>query len=76
MEELRRANLPTGESLDRHSIKSQMKIADKFNVKFTLIFGQKEALDNEMIIRDMESGVQETVPLSKLVFEIKRRLKG
>ena len=53
-----------------------MKIADKLGVKLTLILGQKEALDKEIIIRDMESGVQETVPLEKLVREVKKRLKS
>ena len=64
------------ESISKHSIKSQMKNADKLGVKLTLILGQKEALDNEIIIRDMTSGVQETVPLAKLMGEVKRRLKS
>ncbi|MBI4120147.1 MAG: histidine--tRNA ligase [Parcubacteria group bacterium] len=76
MEEFRRNNIVVAESLSRHSIKSQMKIADKLGVKLALILGQKEALDNEIIIRDMTSGVQETIPQAKLMEEIKKRLKG
>ena len=75
LEEFRKNNILIAESLERHSIKSQMKIADKVGVKFTLILGQKEALDNEIIIRDMTSGVQETIPIPKLINEIKKRLK-
>ena len=52
-----------------------MKLADKLEVKLTLIFGQKEALDGEIIIRDMTSGMQETIPLTKLIGEVKKRLK-
>jgi len=76
VEEFRQNNIWMAESLDRHSIKSQMKIADKLGVKLTLILGQKEALDKEVIIRDMESGIQETVPQAKLIGEIKKRLKS
>ena len=65
-----------GESLGRGSIKSQLKIANKFNSKFALIIGQKEALDDTVIIRDMESGIQEVITIDKVVAEVKRRLKG
>ena len=76
VEEFRKNNILISSSLGRHSIKSQMKIADKIGAKFTLILGQKEALDNEIIIRDMTSGVQETIPIPKLINEIKKRLKA
>ena len=76
MEEFRKHNIFVSESLSKHSIKSQMKSADKEGVKLTLILGQKEALDNEIIIRDMTSGVQETIPIPKLINEIKKRLKA
>lgn len=76
LEEFRKNNILISESLGRHSIKSQMKIADKIGAKLTLILGQKEALDSEMIIRDMTSGVQETIPLAKLINEVRKRLKS
>jgi len=75
MEEFRKAGLSVGEALGRHSIRSQMKIADKIGVKLALILGQKEALAGEIIIRDMKSGAQETVSLEKLFKEVKKRLK-
>lgn len=74
-EKLYEAGITTAESLSRDSIKSQLKIADRLGVKFALILGQQEALDNTVIIRDMTSGVQETVPQDKIVEEIKKRLK-
>lgn len=74
-ENLRQSGITAAESLSRDSIKSQMKIADRLGVKFALILGQQEALDRSVIIRDMASGVQETVPQDKIVDEIKKRLK-
>jgi histidyl-tRNA synthetase len=74
-EELRRANILVGESFDRDSLKSQLKIADKYGVQLTLFLGQKEALEGTVLIRNMETGKQETVKLENAVVEIKKRLK-
>ncbi len=74
-EELRKAGVMSAESFGRDTIKSQLKLADKLNVKFALILGQKEALENSIIIREMQSGRQETVSLESFVKEVKRRLK-
>lgn len=73
-EELRSKGLKTAEALSKNSIKSQFKVADKLGVKITLILGQKEALEGNIIIRDMKSGVQETIPLDRVIKEVKKRL--
>jgi histidyl-tRNA synthetase len=74
-EELRQAGIATGESFDRDSLKSQLKIADKYGAKFTLLLGQKEALEGTIILRDMETGKQESLKLDVAVAEIKKRFK-
>lgn len=74
-EELRRAGLSVTEAIGKNSIKSQLKLADKMNVPVALIFGQKEVLDSTIIIRDMVSGVQEIVPLEKIIPQIKKYFK-
>lgn len=75
-ESFRKAGIEAKSSLGRDSIKSQLRIANRLGVTFTLIFGQKEALDGTIILREMDSGVQETIPLEKIVDEVKKRLKG
>lgn len=74
-EEFRSKGLKLAESLSKNSIKSQLKVADKLGVEITLIFGQKEAIENNIIIRDMKSGSQETIPLDRAIKEVKKRLK-
>ncbi|PIS17505.1 MAG: histidine--tRNA ligase [Candidatus Nealsonbacteria bacterium CG09_land_8_20_14_0_10_42_14] len=74
-EEFRRAKIPVAESLGKDSLKTQLRTADKLGATFTLILGQKEALDGTIIIRDMKSGKQETVKLEKVVKEMQRRIK-
>jgi len=39
-----------------------------------LILGQREVFEENIIIRDMKNGVQETAPLSKVVDEVKKRI--
>ncbi len=74
-EDIRKAGIDVKSSLGRDSIKAQLRIANRWGVKYALIFGQKEALDNTVILREMEAGIQETVPLEKVVDELKKRLK-
>lgn len=73
-DDLYKEGIDVVESFGRDSIKSQLKLADKLGVKVTLILGQKEAVENTILIRDMESGVQEVIPQEKLVKEIEKRL--
>ncbi|MBU2068198.1 histidine--tRNA ligase, partial [Patescibacteria group bacterium] len=74
-EELRRSGLGVASSFSRNTMQAQLKRADKMGARFALILGQKEALDETIIIRDMNSSSQETVPLSKVIAKIKKRLK-
>ena len=75
IEDFRKNNIQIAESLGRDSLKAQFRIADKIKVKYTLLLGQKEALEEVIIIRDMQNGKQETVKLDKVVKEMKKRLK-
>ena len=74
IEEFRKAGVPLHTSLGRDSIKSQLGVADRLNSEYTLILGHQEALNNDIIIREMENGGQETVPLEKIVALMKKRL--
>ncbi|MCL5006668.1 MAG: histidine--tRNA ligase [Patescibacteria group bacterium] len=74
-EEFHRAGVPVVNELSKESLSSQMELAAKNNSPLVLIFGQKESYEDSIIIRDMESGVQEVVPLSKVVEEVKKRLR-
>ncbi len=74
-EEFRKAGIFTRSSLGRDSIKSQLRIANRLGIKYTLIVGQKEANDGSVILREMDSGVQETIPLGKIIDVMKQKLK-
>lgn len=75
IEKFREAGIPVSESLGRDSLKAQLNRANKIGSKYALILGQKETLEGNIIIKDMESGKQGLVSLEKAVEEVKRRLK-
>ncbi len=74
IEELRKNRVMVAEALGKNSLSSQLDTARKMGAPLALIFGQKESHEGNIIIRDMLSGVQEVVPLSKVAEEVKRRL--
>lgn len=75
LEEFRKAGIPMREAFGRESVTAQLKVADKMGVDLTIIMGQKEVLDKVVIIREMDTGMQEIIPAEKIVNEIKKRLK-
>ena len=75
VEQLRRAGVDVAESFGKESLKGQLHAADKLGSPLALIFGQREAFEESIIVRDLKSGVQETVPLPKVAEVIKKKLK-
>jgi len=76
IEAFRSSGIKIIESVGKESLKSQLKIADKEEVEIALILGQREVFEENIIIRDMKSGAQETVPIAKVVDEVKRRTRS
>lgn len=72
-EELRKEKIYVAENFAKDSLKAQLELANKIGVKYALILGQKEVMDGTILIRDMESGVQEVIDFNKTVGEIKKK---
>lgn len=75
IEQFRDANIPVKEAFGKDLLKKQMQLADKDQAGFALIMGQKEVYEESIIVRDLKSGMQEGVPLVKIIEVIKKRLK-
>lgn len=73
-EKLRQEKILVAESFAKDSLKSQLDLANKLKVRYVLILGQKEVMDGTILIRDMESGVQEIVDFSKVIQELRKKL--
>jgi histidyl-tRNA synthetase len=72
--ELRSSGLKVAYNFSKNSLKSQLEAANSLQVPYALILGQKEVQDGTIIIRDMESGVQEIVDQKKVESILKKKL--
>ncbi len=75
IETLREAGIQVSEALSKESLQAQLKMAGGEENKLALILGQKEVFEESIIIRDLKHATQETVPLTRLVDEIRKRIK-
>jgi histidyl-tRNA synthetase len=75
VDELRGSGLRIGFNFTKASLKNQMELADGYKTPYTIIIGQKEVQDKTVIVRDMESGIQETVDQKKVAATLKRKLE-
>lgn len=73
-EDFRMAGIKVTEAFGKGALKSQLDLANKLGVRFTLILGQKEVLDDTIIIRDMESGSQEIIDAKKILGILEKKL--
>ncbi len=67
IEALREHGIHTIGALGEASLKSQMRLADKFQARYTLLLGQMEVKENKIILRDMKKGKQESLPFDQAV---------
>lgn len=74
-ERLRRKGINLAQAFYKDSLKNQLELAHKLDVKFTLIIGQKEVSEGTVLVRDMDGGVQETVDFNKVENDIAKRLE-
>lgn len=72
IEILREAKIGVTHALAKDSLGSQLAVAEKLGLPYTIIFGQKEALEDSVIVRDMENRSQKTVPIGKLADYLKK----
>lgn len=66
IEILRKNKIPVYQSLSKDSLGGQLAVAEEMGVPYCIIFGQKEAMDKTVIVRDMKKHSQDTVKIEKL----------
>lgn len=72
---LKQAGIRTAEAmLGNSGIKNQLREAVDHKSDIALIIGQKEAIDETVILRDMRSGMQEVFSWDRTIEEVKKRL--
>lgn len=71
IEILRKGKIPVSQSISKDNLSTQLATAEKLEMKYAIIFGQKEALEESVIVRDMSNRSQETIKINKLLDYIK-----
>jgi histidyl-tRNA synthetase len=74
-EELRQEGFAIISNISKNKLSDQLSLAHKSAARIALILGQKEMIDNTIIVRDMQNGSQENIPQDKLIEYLKKQLK-
>ena len=73
---LRDAGLRVEYALSPQAVGRQLKLADARNARLAAVLGPDERAHAEIVIKDLRSGSQETVPLQSTVDIIRARING
>ena len=72
--EIRRAGFPVDLAYGDRGLKGAMKAADRSGAHFSFVIGERDLEKDTGELKDMQSGVQETITLETLISTIKARL--
>ena len=70
--ELRKAGIAIIMATGDKSLKGQMRQANSLGSTYALILGRQEITDQNVVLRDMRSGEQKTVPLAEIASMLKQ----
>jgi len=73
LNDLRQAGVPAQADYQGRSMKAQMRAANRVNAGTVLILGEDEVAQGVVALKDMESGVQETLPASEAIQRLASR---
>lgn len=76
LEELRKAGTSTIHSIAKDKLGSQMGVAETSAAPYIILIGQKEALENSVILRNALTHAQEIIPIPELSTKIKSLIKS
>ncbi|MDR6225214.1 histidine--tRNA ligase [Desmospora profundinema] len=67
LQELRQGDCSAERDVQGRKMKAQMKAADRMNARLVAILGEEELLNNQIVVKELATGNQETIQLDKLV---------
>jgi histidyl-tRNA synthetase len=72
MQKLRANNISCELYPETTKLDKQFKYADKKNIQYAAIVGSKEMEENICLLKNLKTGIQETVPLSNLLIRLQQ----
>lgn len=71
---LRRSKIPVYHSLIKDKLGAQLSTAENFGVPYVLIMGQKESVENTILVRELANRSQETIKIIEVTSYLKKIL--
>jgi len=68
---LRKEGIGVVQAIGLKSLKAQLRQANNLGAAYTVIAGEQELKEGNLILRDMKSASQQTLPVEKLIKELK-----
>lgn len=75
MNDFRKRGIVVVEHLGRKTLESQLKAADRNGAQLILIYGQKEVFEGTAVVREVVSGIQESIPLEGVFERVKEKMR-
>ena len=72
IELLHKSRVPLYQTLAKDKLSGQLELAENLKVPYTIIMGQKEALDNTVIVRNMNTRSQDIIAVDMLPVYLKK----
>jgi len=72
IEMLRQSKIHVEQSLSKDKLSVQLGVAEKMEIPYIIIMGQKEALENSVVVRNMNTRCQETILIKELPAYLKK----
>jgi len=72
VQQLRQAGIPIRQNLVSDSLSAQLDEAEENQASYAIIMGQKEFIDESVILRNLTSRTQEVVPIENIINRLKR----
>lgn len=70
-DDLRRARIPLTQAMGIASLSEQMRLAETAKPQYLLIMGRKEALERSVILRELSTHTETSIPLDSLIDRLK-----
>ena len=76
IDELRRSGITVEHNLASDSLSAQLRDAEDRGFRYTIIIGQKEYVEQTVILRDMLERSQEQITVEQMIKKLKRQILG
>ncbi len=72
LDELKRSGIHVQQNVTSDSLSEQLRLAEAKNARYAVIIGQKEFVENKVILRNLEARTQTILPMGELTAHLRK----